>query len=217
MALRVTNFDFCLRCSPSLSIPILHWGLGAFVPFSQRRAEMSAAIQREQLANKSSLWQSQEMCAQQTGLKAELAFLHPQPTALSSTRSRGEVWWDKMGEAAFIEQQPLPLLRCSPLENQHRGLLLQPCFLHTSSILIETGSNRTWCWGRGTALLVDPSGHPNRQIQAELTYCQPLSIRPELAFVPPVAAISKDHVLLTAADPSPHLCISRAQSQLLTL
>jgi len=92
---------------------------------------MSAAIQREQLANKSSLWQSQEMCAQQTGLKAELAFLHPQglkaelaflhpqPTALSSTRSRGEVWWDEMGEAAFIEQQPLPLLQCSPLENQH--------------------------------------------------------------------------------------------------
>lgn len=81
LVLRITNFDFCFRRSPSLSIPIPHWarGLDGFVPFSQRRGSMSAAIQHEQLANKSSLWQSQEMCAQQKGAEGRAGI--PPPSA----------------------------------------------------------------------------------------------------------------------------------------
>lgn len=65
---------------------------------------MSAAIQHEQLANKSSLWQSQEMCAQQKGAEGRAGI---PPLSVHSTqqhRSRGEVWWDERGKAAFMEQ-----------------------------------------------------------------------------------------------------------------
>lgn len=167
LVLRITNFDFCLRRSPSLSIPIPHWarGLDGFVLFSQRRGSMSAAIQHEQLANKSSLWQSQEMCAQQKGAEGRAGIPPPSAHGTQQHKEQRGGLVGREGEGCFYGTVNISSIAVLPFgKSNSRTTTAALLFCKIRSILIKTGSNRTWHWGRGTALLVDPSGHPNGQI-----------------------------------------------------
>lgn len=167
LVLRITNFDFCLRRSPSLSIPIPHWarGLDGFVPFSQRRGSMSAAIQHEQLANKSSLWQSQEMCAQQKGAEGRAGIPPPSAHGTQQHKEQRGGLVGREGGRLLLWNSEYFLYCSAPLwKIKFKDYYCSLAFCKIRSILIKTGSNRTWHWGRGTALLVDPSGHPNGQI-----------------------------------------------------
>lgn len=167
LVLRITNFDFCLRRSPSLSIPIPHWarGLDGFVLFSQRRGSMSAAIQHEQLANKSSLWQSQEMCAQQKVAEGKAGIPPPSAHGTQQHKEQRGGLVGREGEGCFYGTVNISSIAVLPFgKSNSRTTTAALLFCKIRSILIKTGSNRTWHWGRGTALLVDPSGHPNGQI-----------------------------------------------------